>query len=58
MLKNVVAEAVRVEIEDNTGKVFIVFEITDPKLKKDIKTNWVEDIEFRIIDKSLVLENE
>ena len=58
MLKNVVAEAVRVEVEDNTGKVFIVFEITDPKLKKDIKTNWVEDIEFRIIDKSLVLENE
>jgi len=57
-LKNVVAEAVRVEKEDNTGKVFIVFEITDPKLKKDIKTNWVEDIEFRIIDKSLVLENE
>ncbi|CAB4196524.1 hypothetical protein UFOVP1290_44 [uncultured Caudovirales phage] len=58
MLKNVVAEAVRVEVEDSTGKVFIVFEITDPKLKKDIKTNWVEDIEFRIIDKSLVLENE
>ena len=58
MLKNVVGEAVRVEVEDNTGKVFIVFEITDPKLKKDIKTNWVEDIEFRIVDKSLVSENE
>jgi hypothetical protein len=58
MLKNIVGEAVRVEVEDNTGKVFIVFEITDPKLKKDIKTNWAEDIEFRIVDKSLVSENE
>ena len=56
MLKEVVAEAVRVEVEEKTGKVFIVFEVKNEKLKKDIKTNWTKDIEYRIIDRSLIEE--
>ena len=56
MLKEVVAEAVRIEVEEKTGKVFIVFEVKNEKLKKDIKTNWTEDIEYRIIDRSLIVE--
>lgn len=56
MLKEVVAEAVRIEVEEKTGKVFIVFEVKNEKLKKDIKTNWTEDIEYRIIDRSLIEE--
>lgn len=56
MLKEVVAEAVRVEVEEKTGKVFIVFEVKNEKLKKDIKTNWVKDIEYRMIDRSLIAE--
>lgn len=56
MLKEVVAEAVRIEVEEKTGKVFIVFEVKNEKMKKDIVTNWTKDIEYRIIDRSLVEE--
>jgi len=54
----VVGEACRVEFEEKTGKLFLVFEITNEKHKKLIKTNWTDDIEYKIIDKKLVLETE
>lgn len=57
MLNKVVAEAVRLEYEEKTGKLFIVFEVKDEKYKQDLKRDWTKDIEFRLIDKSLV-ENE
>lgn len=57
MLDKVVAEAVRIEYEEKTGKLFIVFEVKDEKYKQDIKKNWTKDIEYRLVDKSLV-ENE
>ncbi len=57
MLDKVVAEAVRIEYEEKTGKLFIVFEVRDEKYKQDIKKNWTKDIEYRLVDKSLV-ENE
>jgi hypothetical protein len=50
----IVASAVRIEYEEKTGKLFLVFEITDTKYKQDIKRDWTKDIEFRIIDKHLV----
>jgi hypothetical protein len=54
-----VAHAVRVEFEEKTGKLFIVFEITDTKYKQDIKKNWSsDDIEFRLVDKLLIQNNE
>jgi hypothetical protein len=52
-----VAEAVRIEHEQTTGKTFIVFEIKDEKFKRTILQTWTKDIEYRLIDKSLV-ENE
>lgn len=52
----VVAEAVRIEFEEKTGKLFIVFEVKDEKYKQDIKKNWTKDIEYRLVDKSLVRE--
>lgn len=58
MLKEIVAEAVRIEYEDNTGKLFIVFEVTNEKYKQDIKKNWTKDIEYKLIDRKLVKENE
>ena len=58
MLKEVVAEAVRIEVEEKTGKVFIVFEVKNEKMKQDIKRNWTKDIEYRMIDRSLVEEEE
>jgi hypothetical protein len=56
MLKETVAEAVRIEVEERTGKVYIVFEVKNEKLKQDIKKNWTKDIEYRLVDKSLVEE--
>ena len=54
--ETVIAEACRVEVEETTGRVFIVFEVKDEKYKKDIKQNWIKDIEYRLIDKNLVAE--
>lgn len=56
MLKETVAEAVRIEYEENTGKLFIVFEVKNEKFKQDIKKNWTQDIEYKLIDKLLVKE--
>jgi hypothetical protein len=54
MQDKVVAEAVRIEYEEKTGKLFIVFEVKDEKYKQDIRTNWTKDIEYKLVDKFLV----
>lgn len=54
--ENVVGEAVRIEYSENDGRLFIVFEVKDEKYKQDIKKNWTNDIEFRLVDKLLVKE--
>jgi hypothetical protein len=56
MLKETVAEAVRIEYEESTGKLFIVFEVKNEKFKQDIKKNWTQDIEYKLIDRLLVKE--
>jgi hypothetical protein len=56
--EEIVGEAVRVELEEKTGRLFLVFEITNERHKQDIKKNWTADIEFRLIDKKLVLEKD
>jgi hypothetical protein len=56
--QNVVAEAVRIEYEEKSGKLYIVFEVKDEKYKQDIKKNWTKDIEYRLVDRSLVQEEE
>lgn len=54
MQDKIVAEAVRIEYEEKTGKLFIVFEVKDEKYKQDIKANWTKDIEYKLIDKFLI----
>lgn len=54
--EHIVGEAVRIEYEERVGKLFIVFEVTNEKYKQDIKKSWVSDIEFKIIDRNLVVE--
>lgn len=56
--QEIIAEATRVEYEEKTGKLFIVFEVTNEKLKQDIKKNWTKNIEYKIVDKCLMLNNE
>ena len=52
--EQVVGEAIRVDYSEKDGRLFLVFEIFDEKYKKDIKENWTNDIEFKIINRSLV----
>ncbi len=54
MQDKVVAEAVRIEYEEKSGKMYIVFEVKDEKYKQDLKKNWTKDIEFRLVDRALV----
>ena len=54
MLKDIVGEAIRVEFDEKTGKLYLVFEITNEKYKQSLKKDWTKDIEFIIIDKTLV----
>jgi len=53
--QEVVGSAVRVEYDEKEGKLFVVFEITNIKYKQDIKKNWTKDIEYKLIDKLLVI---
>lgn len=54
MQDKVVAEAVRMEYEEKTGDLYIVFKVKDEKYKQELKKNWTKDIEFRLVDKLLV----
>jgi hypothetical protein len=54
--EQIIGEAVRLEYEERSGKLFLVFEITNEQNKQDIKKNWVNDIEFKMVDKFLVKE--
>lgn len=56
--EEIIGEACRIEYEESTGKMFIVFEIKNEKQKNFIKANWTNDIEYRLIDRLLVLEKE
>lgn len=56
--EQIIAEASRIEYSSDTGKLYIVFEVKDPNYKKYIRDNWINDIEFRIIDKLLVKQDE
>ena len=54
--EHVVGEAVRIEYDEQSGDLYIVFEIKNEKYKQDIKKNWAKDIEFRLVDRFLVKE--
>jgi hypothetical protein len=56
--EEVVAEAARIEYDEHTGDLFIVFKITNEKYKQKIKKTWTQDIEYRIIEKNLVMIKE
>lgn len=49
-----IAKAVRVEHDERTGKLFIVFEVTSEKFKKEVITSWIKDLEYKLNGKSLI----
>ena len=54
--EEIIGEAIRIEIEERTDKVFLVFDIVNEQYKQDIKKNWTKDIELRIINRKLVID--
>lgn len=49
-----VAELIRIEVNSNTGQLYLVFEATDPNLKQEVLKDWTQDFEFQVKDKKLV----
>jgi len=47
--EQIIGEAKRMEYNDSTGQLFLVFEILDNKMKQKIKEDWTQDIEFKLI---------
>jgi hypothetical protein len=57
--EQVIGEAKRIEFDKSSNRLYIVFEIRDELQKQFIKKNWTHsDVEFRIIDKFLVKNDE
>ena len=57
-LYKTVAEAVRIEYEEKSDTVYLVFEITDEDFKKRIKKDWNADIELELENKKLIIRKE
>ena len=55
-LEKEVAIAVRVEHNTDNDDVFLVFQIVDESFKNKIKEDWTQDIEMRLINKTLVIK--
>lgn len=56
MKNHIVGEAIRIEVEESTGRLFVVFEIKDPLYQLELKRSLINDIEYKIIDKFLIKE--
>ena len=51
MTNKVVAKAVRLEVDEKTDEVFLVFQVLDEDFKKRMKRDWNQDIELEIKEK-------
>jgi hypothetical protein len=56
MNKQTVANAVRIEFNPKTDELYIVFQVVDEQFKNKIKDNWMQDIELKLIGRSLAEE--
>ncbi len=56
-LYTTVAVASRLEHEQDTDRVFIVFEIIDEQFKQKVKIDWVKDIDLILENKNLQTYN-
>lgn len=52
-----VATVVRMEHNESTDELFLVFQIVDEGFKKRIKKNWMEDVPVKLIGKNLVIKD-
>lgn len=55
-MNNILGTAIRVEYDTEKDHLFLVFEITDEKFKQEVKRDWTQDIEVKIIGRKLIKE--
>lgn len=58
MKTETVAKAIRLEVDESRDDVYIVFKITDEKFKQKVRVDWQDDIEVKLVNKSLVLNKD
>lgn len=47
------ATAIRIEHDESSDEVFIVFKVSNQKFKKEILKTWSQDIEFVVKNKKI-----
>lgn len=52
--QDTVARAIRMEIDPNTGVLYLVFKVVDEGFKQRVRENWDGDVELKILGKDLV----
>lgn len=49
-----VARAIRMEVDPNTGDLYLVFKVVDEAFKQKIRDNWSADIKLKVLGKDLI----
>ncbi len=57
-LYKTVGKAIRVEYDNKSGALYLVFELIDEDFKKRVKEDWNADIELELEDRKLLLKEE
>jgi hypothetical protein len=55
-IEKTIAQAVRIEYNQYTSELFLVFQVVDESFKRRIQKDWMEDVPVRIIGKRLYLK--
>lgn len=53
-LNHTLAKAVRVEYDSDTDSLFLVFEVVDERFKQQVKKEWTQDIDVKLLGRNLV----
>lgn len=56
-MKNIhdtVARAIRMEIDPNTGDLYLVFKVIDESFKQRVREDWNADVELKILGRDLI----
>jgi hypothetical protein len=51
---NTVARGIRMEVDPNTGDLYLVFKIIDEDFKQRVREDWSRDVELKILGRVLV----
>jgi hypothetical protein len=54
MTYDTVARAIRMEVDPNTGDLYLVFKVIDENFKQRIRESWDADVELKVLGKDLV----